>query len=94
MDEHGDKVFSIWNGVFQGVSGIIRYALAGHHPSLLISPRHNGEHEVVWLEATGIFAEEQEVFRPLKAEPQWSRGSLSYSSSAMACTSCRRLVVR
>ena len=55
MDEHGDKVFSIWYGVFDRVSGIIRYASAGHPPALLISPGHHGEHEVVWLKATGLW---------------------------------------
>ena len=55
MDEHGDKVFSIWYGVFDRVSGIIRYASAGHPPALLISPGRNGEPEVVWLKAKGLW---------------------------------------
>jgi PAS domain S-box-containing protein len=55
MDEHGDKVFSIWYGVFDRVSGVIRYASAGHPPALLISPGGNGEPEVVWLKAKGLW---------------------------------------
>lgn len=55
MDEHGDKVFSIWYGVFDRVSGIIRYATAGHPPALLISPGSNGEAEVVWLKGKGLW---------------------------------------
>ena len=55
MDEHGDKVFSIWYGVFDRISGIIRYASAGHPPALLISPGRNGEAEVVWLKAKGLW---------------------------------------
>jgi PAS domain S-box-containing protein len=55
MDEHGDKVFSIWYGVFDRVSGVIRYASAGHPPALLISPGRNGEPEVVWLKAKGLW---------------------------------------
>jgi len=55
MDEHGDKVFSIWYGVFDRVSGIIRYASAGHPPALLISPGCNGAPEVVWLKAKGLW---------------------------------------
>jgi sigma-B regulation protein RsbU (phosphoserine phosphatase) len=55
MDEHGDKVFSIWYGVFDRVSGIIRFASAGHPPALLISPRRNSESEVVWLKAKGLW---------------------------------------
>jgi PAS domain S-box-containing protein len=55
MDEHGDKVFSIWYGVFDRVSGIIRYATAGHPPALLISPGRNGEPEVLWLKGKGLW---------------------------------------
>ena len=55
MDEHGDKVFSIWYGVFDRVSGTIRYATAGHPPALLISPGRNGEPEVVWLKGKGLW---------------------------------------
>jgi PAS domain S-box-containing protein len=55
MDEHGDKVFSIWYGVFDRVSGIIRYATAGHPPALLISPGRNGEAEVLWLKGKGLW---------------------------------------
>ncbi len=55
MDEHGDKVFSIWYGVFDRISGVIRYASAGHPPALLISPARNGEPEVVWLKAKGLW---------------------------------------
>lgn len=55
MDEHGDKVFSIWYGVFDRVSGIIRYATAGHPPALLISPGSGGEPEVTWLKGKGLW---------------------------------------
>src|SRR5260370_28993713 len=55
MDEHGDKVFSIWYGVFDRVSGIIRYASAGHPPALLISPVRSGEPEVLWLKAKELW---------------------------------------
>ena len=53
MDEHGDKVFSIWYGVFDRVSGIIRYATAGHPPALLISPGRNGQ--PLWLKGKGLW---------------------------------------
>ncbi len=55
MDEHGDKVFSIWYGVFDRVSGIIRFAAAGHPPALLISPNQNGEPEATWLKGKGLW---------------------------------------
>jgi PAS domain S-box-containing protein len=55
MDEHGDKVFSLWYGVFDRVSGIIRFATAGHPPALLISPRSGAEPEVTWLRGKGLW---------------------------------------
>ena len=55
MDEHGDKVFSLWYGVFDRVSGIIRFATAGHPPALLISPNREGEPEVTWLKGKGLW---------------------------------------
>jgi PAS domain S-box-containing protein len=55
MDEHGDKVFSIWYGVFDRVSGIIRFATAGHPPALLISPRDGADPEVSWLRGKGLW---------------------------------------
>jgi sigma-B regulation protein RsbU (phosphoserine phosphatase) len=55
MDEHGDKVFSIWYGVFDRVSGIIRFATAGHPPALLISPRAGANPEVSWLRGKGLW---------------------------------------
>jgi PAS domain S-box-containing protein len=55
MDEHGDKVFSIWYGVFDRVSGIIRFAAAGHPPALLISPNGNSEPEATWLKGKGLW---------------------------------------
>jgi PAS domain S-box-containing protein len=55
MDEHGDKVFSIWYGVFDRVSGIIRFATAGHPPALLISPERGGEPGVTWLKGKGLW---------------------------------------
>jgi phosphoserine phosphatase RsbU/P len=55
MDEHGDKVFSIWYGVFDRVSGVIRFAAAGHPPALLISPGPDGQAEVTWLKSKGLW---------------------------------------
>jgi PAS domain S-box-containing protein len=55
MDEHGDKVFSIWYAVFDRVSGIIRFATAGHPPALLISPGNGREPEVNWLKGKGLW---------------------------------------
>jgi phosphoserine phosphatase RsbU/P len=55
MDEHGDKVFSIWYGVFDRVSGIIRFATAGHPPALLISPNRDGKPEATWLKGKGLW---------------------------------------
>ena len=55
MDEHGDKVFSIWYGVFDRVSGIIHYAAAGHPPALLISPGGRGLSTVTWLMGKGLW---------------------------------------
>jgi sigma-B regulation protein RsbU (phosphoserine phosphatase) len=55
MDEHGDKVFSLWYGVFDRVSGIIRFASAGHPPALLISPKPQGDPEVTWLRGKGLW---------------------------------------
>jgi PAS domain S-box-containing protein len=55
MDEHGDKVFSIWYGVFDRVSGIIRFAAAGHPPALLISPNRNGRPDATWLKGKGLW---------------------------------------
>jgi len=55
MDEHGDKVFSIWYGVFDRVSGIIHYASAGHPPALLISPKAGGLPQVAWLRGKGLW---------------------------------------
>ena len=55
MDEHGDKVFSIWYGVFDRVSGIIHYAAAGHPPALLISLGAEGLPQVAWLKGKGLW---------------------------------------
>jgi PAS domain S-box-containing protein len=55
MDEQGEKVFSIWYGVYDRVSGIIRFAAAGHPPALLISPGSAGAPETAWLRATGLW---------------------------------------
>jgi sigma-B regulation protein RsbU (phosphoserine phosphatase) len=55
MDEHGDKVFSIWYAVFDRVSGIIRFATAGHPPALLISPGPDGQPEAKWLKGKGLW---------------------------------------
>jgi phosphoserine phosphatase RsbU/P len=55
MDEHGDKVFSIWYGVFDRVSGVIRFATAGHPPALLISPGRDGQPEAAWLKGKGLW---------------------------------------
>jgi PAS domain S-box-containing protein len=55
MDEHGDKVFSLWYGVFDRVSGIIRFATAGHPPALLISPGLDGKPEGTWLKGKGLW---------------------------------------
>jgi len=55
MDEHGEKVFSIWYGVYDRVSGIIRFAAAGHPPALLISPSQDGASEATWLKAKGLW---------------------------------------
>lgn len=55
MDEHGEKVFSIWYGVYDRVSGIIRFAAAGHPPALLISPGRGGIPEATWLKGKGLW---------------------------------------
>jgi PAS domain S-box-containing protein len=55
MDEHGDKVFSIWYGVYDRVSGIIRFAAAGHPPALLISTTSGGAPEATWLRGRGLW---------------------------------------
>jgi PAS domain S-box-containing protein len=55
MDEHGEKVFSIWYGVYDRVSGIIRFAAAGHPPALLISPGREGAPEATWLKGKGLW---------------------------------------
>jgi PAS domain S-box-containing protein len=55
MDEHGEKVFSIWYGVFDRVSGVIRFATAGHPPALLISPGQDGNSEATWLQGKGLW---------------------------------------
>ena len=55
MDEHGDKVFSIWYGVFDRISGTIRFAAAGHPPAVLVSRNKDGEPEVTWLRGKGLW---------------------------------------
>jgi PAS domain S-box-containing protein len=55
MDEHGDKVFSIWYGVYDRVSGIIRFAAAGHPPALLISTTRGGAPDATWLRGKGLW---------------------------------------
>jgi phosphoserine phosphatase RsbU/P len=55
MDEHGDKVFSIWYGVYDRVSGVIRFAAAGHPPALLISTTRDGAPEANWLRGKGLW---------------------------------------
>ena len=56
MDEHGDKVFSIWYGVFDQSER--------NHPirdgrvirrRLLISPNRDGEPEATWLKGKGLW---------------------------------------
>ncbi len=55
MDEHGEKVFSIWYGVYDRISGIIRFAAAGHPPALLVSPGNGGIPESAWLKGKGLW---------------------------------------
>jgi sigma-B regulation protein RsbU (phosphoserine phosphatase) len=54
MDEHGEKVFSIWYGVFDCQTGTIQFGTAGHPPALLVCPQPGGRPESQWLEARGL----------------------------------------
>ena len=38
MDHHGGMYFSIWYGVYQPSTRVLRYSSAGHHPSYLALP--------------------------------------------------------
>ncbi len=37
MDQHGGLFFTMWYGVFDASSRVLRYASAGHHPAYLVS---------------------------------------------------------
>jgi PAS domain S-box-containing protein len=52
MDAQGEKVFSIWYGVYNRSSGEIRYAAAGHPPAILLTGKSGSESE--WLRAKGL----------------------------------------
>ena len=38
MDEHSDKFFTIWYGVYDTASRTIRYASGGHPPAIVVDP--------------------------------------------------------
>jgi sigma-B regulation protein RsbU (phosphoserine phosphatase) len=54
MDEHGEKVFSIWYGVFDRQTGTIQFGTAGHPPALLLCSQGNLQPATQWLEARGL----------------------------------------
>jgi PAS domain S-box-containing protein len=59
MDEQGEKVFSIWYGVYDCQSRELRYAAAGHPPAILL--RANPESNSEWLKARGLVIGASEV---------------------------------
>jgi PAS domain S-box-containing protein len=52
MEAQGEKVFSIWYGVYNRNSRELRYAAAGHPPALLLSAKLSAASE--WLQAKGV----------------------------------------
>ncbi len=38
MEQHQDRFFSIWYGVYDLVENVLRYASGGHHPAILVQP--------------------------------------------------------
>jgi serine phosphatase RsbU (regulator of sigma subunit) len=38
MEQHDDMYFTIWYGVYEPESRVLRYAAGGHHPAFLVSP--------------------------------------------------------
>lgn len=41
MEQHGNRFFTIWYGVYHAASRELRYAVAGHHPAFVFeSPEH------------------------------------------------------
>jgi sigma-B regulation protein RsbU (phosphoserine phosphatase) len=55
MDEQGEKVFSIWYGVFDRESRELRYSAGGHPPALLLAPGKGAKPVAEWLQAKGLF---------------------------------------
>ena len=51
MEEHHDKFFTIWYGVYTASSRTLKFAAAGHHPSVLWTP---GCREPVELGQSGL----------------------------------------
>ncbi len=53
MDGHDDHYFTMWYGVYQASTGLLRYVTAGHPPALAFTGRH-GATEVTLLGGSAI----------------------------------------
>lgn len=53
MERHADLFSTVWYGVYQPKTGILRYGSAGHPPALLVSTSVEGDLESRPLEASG-----------------------------------------
>lgn len=54
MEKHNNMYFTIWYGVYHAPTRTLRYAAAGHPPSLLIHPAPSGGLTMSLLQARGM----------------------------------------
>jgi sigma-B regulation protein RsbU (phosphoserine phosphatase) len=50
-EQHGQKFFTAWYGVYERSTGLLTWSGGGHHPSILLTP---GVHEPVLLPSSGL----------------------------------------
>ena len=53
MERHGELFSTVWYGVYQPASGVLRYATAGHPSPIIVSGPPGGECQARALEAKG-----------------------------------------
>ncbi len=74
MDQHGERYFSIWYGVYDPATHTLNYASGGHPPALLVPPEGAAEQLGPTGMIVGVFGGAPYTCRSLQVEP----GSILY----------------
>lgn len=74
MEQHGDRYFSIWYGVYDTSTHTLRYASGGHPPALLVPPEGGGRSLATVGMIVGVFRDAPYTCQSMQVEP----GSILY----------------